>query len=617
MLPQPTAPIVTPGEVISGRYRIVRPLDRGGMGTVFLAQHVLLKREVAIKILHSELATDTDVVKRFMNEARAAGTLGHPNIVESTDMGFTDKGVPYIVFEFLEGTLLVDEIFRNAGIPIRRALRIANQIASALHAAHNAGIVHRDLKSENVFLVNSEHRPDIVKVIDFGISRFADAELDSSARGLVMGTPEFMAPEQILAPDQVDHRADIWALGVIFYEMLSSKRPFPLHGDPQDTLQAVVHEPAPPLDVPEAPPGLCEMILDKLLAKDPVDRYQSMKELQGAIEVFYNIVRPANSITPLSIPIPEGITLTTQPTGPGLVAAAQTPPSVATTSVVELPAHPKQPARWALLAGGLALCAVGIVVAIVGWSAPAPAPVQTDPAVSSAEALAADVHELATGIDAAIRGARGRADAIAHASALRGAIGGKDVAIREAAAHEPLLAAKPGEVIELFQESGGKLHPILHIPDAARPIAPSDEAAAQLDTDGTTLTVVVRAKVPKADGTTGGAVALSTRIDLDGARKKLGAHASAAALVGLAKPVSLAGGAVVGNAPTLPLAVGKDVKPQPLSVRASALAPQAMPAEPAPATASGPPVLAYLVGIAGLVLLVLYAVGLLRARREG
>src|SRR4051812_35792170 len=130
-----------PGDTVEGRYRIIRVLDEGGMGTIFLAEHVLIKRRVAIKILKPELAADAEVVERFMNEARAVGTLRHPNIVESTDMGFTRDGVPFIVFEYLEGSLLTEAIYQRAGgLPVRRALKIADQIASALHAAHNAGI---------------------------------------------------------------------------------------------------------------------------------------------------------------------------------------------------------------------------------------------------------------------------------------------------------------------------------------------------------------------------------------------------------------------------------------------------------------------------------------------
>src|SRR5690242_14544939 len=173
--------IVKPGEIVEGRYRILRLLGEGGMGSVFLAEHALIKRRVAIKILHPELAADADVIERFMNEARAAGTLGHPNIVESTDMGFTRDEVPYIVFEYLEGSLLVDEIYRSKGLRVPRAIRIAYQIASALQAAHNAYIVHRDLKSENIFLTFREDTSgDHVKVLDFGVSRFQEAEAESS-----------------------------------------------------------------------------------------------------------------------------------------------------------------------------------------------------------------------------------------------------------------------------------------------------------------------------------------------------------------------------------------------------------------------------------------------------
>src|SRR5215470_136747 len=161
-----------PGDVIDGRYRILRKLADGGMGTVFLATHMLIRRRVAIKLLHAELAPDQWMVRRFLNEAAAAGTLGHPHIVESTDMGFTGDGVPYIVFEYLEGCLLTEEIRRLERLPLRRALVIARQIASALDAAHNAHIAHLDLKSDNVFLTDRGEALDHAKLLDFGIARF-------------------------------------------------------------------------------------------------------------------------------------------------------------------------------------------------------------------------------------------------------------------------------------------------------------------------------------------------------------------------------------------------------------------------------------------------------------
>ena len=278
--------VVKTGDVVEGRYRIIKTLGEGGMGTVFLAEHALIKRRVAIKILHPELATDADVIERFMNEARAAGTLGHPNIVESTDMGFTHNHVPYIVFEYLEGALLTDEVYRVGGLPIRRAVWIAQQIASALHAAHNAGIVHRDLKSDNVFLTDRDDALDHVKVLDFGISRFLEAEDEQTRRGMIMGTPEFMAPEQITAPDSVDKRADIYALGVILYEMLTARRPFSNDEDPRALMQRIVNNAPPPMQRPEVPHAMAQMILEKMLAKDPDQRYQSMVDVEAALSSF-------------------------------------------------------------------------------------------------------------------------------------------------------------------------------------------------------------------------------------------------------------------------------------------------------------------------------------------
>src|SRR6478735_219490 len=145
------------------------------MGTVFLAEHWLIKRKVAMKVLHADLVGDATMIRRFMNEALAAGTLGHPNIIDATDMGFTKNDLPYIVFEYLEGTSLADEIRRVGRLPWRRAVRIATQIASALQAAHAAGIIHRDLKTDNIFLSTKQDVTDHVKVLDFGISRFLEA----------------------------------------------------------------------------------------------------------------------------------------------------------------------------------------------------------------------------------------------------------------------------------------------------------------------------------------------------------------------------------------------------------------------------------------------------------
>jgi serine/threonine protein kinase len=288
--------LVKVGEVVDGRYKILRPIADGGMGTVFLAEHWLIKRRVAMKILHAELASDAVMIRRFMNEALAAGTLGHPNIVESTDMGFTKGDVPYIVFEYLEGTVLADEIARRGRLPLHRALKIAYQIACALEAAHAAGIVHRDLKTDNIFLTKRPNDEDHVKVLDFGISRFLKASDRTGLGGNLLGTPEFMAPEQVITPDTVDHRADIYAIGIVLYEMLVGKVPFLLDG-PQlpgkldveaahRLLDRIINEPPPRLECDDAPAELGDMLAHKLLAKDRNDRFQTMKEVQAALASF-------------------------------------------------------------------------------------------------------------------------------------------------------------------------------------------------------------------------------------------------------------------------------------------------------------------------------------------
>jgi serine/threonine protein kinase len=291
--------LVKVGEVVEGRYKIIRPLADGGMGTVFLAEHWLIKRRVAMKILHAELVDDPTMVRRFMNEALAAGTLGHPNIVESTDMGFTKADVPYIVFEYLEGTVLADEIMRIGEMPVDRAIPIAFQIASALEAAHDAGIIHRDLKTDNIFLTHKQGQPDHVKVLDFGISRFLAASDKTAMGGNLLGTPEFMAPEQVLTPDAIDRRVDIYALGIVLYEMLTGTVPFPLPRrggefpsveEAHALLDRIINEKVPPIRRTDLPVGLAEMIEDKLLAKNPNRRYQSMKDVQPALEAFGRVL---------------------------------------------------------------------------------------------------------------------------------------------------------------------------------------------------------------------------------------------------------------------------------------------------------------------------------------
>ncbi|TMQ12851.1 MAG: AgmX/PglI C-terminal domain-containing protein, partial [Deltaproteobacteria bacterium] len=381
---------------------------QGGMGVVFLAEHTLIHRRVAVKILHPELATDADVVKRFMNEARAAGTLGHPNIVESTDMGFTSNRVPYIVFEYLEGTLLTDEIYRVGGLPVRRAVRIAQQITSALHAAHNARIVHRDLKSDNIFLAARDDTLDHVKVLDFGISRFLSTDVEQTRRSIVMGTPEFMAPEQISAPERVDLRADVYALGVILYEMLTARRPFSNDEDPRALLHRIVYSDPPPLQRPEVPRALEELVT-KLLAKSPDDRYQSMSDVgavlagvttQGATpqpRITRQVPTIGSDQPPTVASEPPGEPPREQPSKPPSEPPSEPPGGQSPASAVETPSPvshassraatllPRNPRHWlpvAIAGGGLAVGLLGLLFGLHGGGSvesAATAPIPAEP----------------------------------------------------------------------------------------------------------------------------------------------------------------------------------------------------------------------------------------------
>jgi TonB family protein len=266
---------------LEGRYRLVRRIAAGGMASVYVAEHTLIGRPVAIKILHQQYAEDAECVRRFLDEGRTVGTLGHPHIVESTDMGRTDSGAPFLVLELLEGRTLEQEIHQCGQLPIQRALRIAQQIVSALQAAHAKGIIHRDLKSGNIFLVNRTDG-DHVKVLDFGISKFMEGR-GHTQKGKLLGTPWFMAPEQINDPGSVDARCDVYSLGVIMYEMLAGEVPFADAPFPL-VFTKILHEEPPPIRArcPQVSPELAALVA-RALSKSPGQRMQSMEEFSRAL----------------------------------------------------------------------------------------------------------------------------------------------------------------------------------------------------------------------------------------------------------------------------------------------------------------------------------------------
>jgi eukaryotic-like serine/threonine-protein kinase len=271
------------GQVLAGRYRIVSLLGSGGMGSVYRAEHVHMQKSVAVKILHRHMTTNREVVARFEQEAVAAGRIEHPNVTAALDFGKLDDGSFYLALEYVEGKNLGDVLDLGAMAP-ERALWIARQIADGLAAAHAAGIVHRDLKPDNVLLVDRDGVTDLVKMLDFGIAKLHLAEGSGNRPltqiGTIFGTPQYMSPEQGQGRT-VDGRSDLYALGVILYEMLAGKLPF----DADDLIVLItrhVTEPPPPL--PEAVPAPVRALVAELLEKKPEARVQTAALLVARID---------------------------------------------------------------------------------------------------------------------------------------------------------------------------------------------------------------------------------------------------------------------------------------------------------------------------------------------
>ena len=274
------------GTILAGRYRIEELVGAGGMGAVYRAEHVHMRKAVAVKVLHREMTAFPEVVARFEREAVAGGRIEHPNVVAASDFGQLEDGSFYLVLEFVEGHSLAKLVGKTGPLSPLRALRIARQIVAALQAAHGAGIVHRDLKPENVMLIEKDEDPDFVKVLDFGIAKIKVEENTEqqvlTQIGTVFGTPEYMSPEQARG-ELVDARADLYTVGVILYEMLSGISPFK-----DDDLVVVLtrHLTAEPPPLPEdLDPMIVDLVL-LLLRKNRDERVQSASELIERIDVI-------------------------------------------------------------------------------------------------------------------------------------------------------------------------------------------------------------------------------------------------------------------------------------------------------------------------------------------
>ena len=379
-------------EGVLGSYRIIKMLGQGGMGAVYLAEHTLLGRRAAIKVLQPALSANQDIVQRFFNEARAATAIADPGIVQIFDFGYDATGSAYIVMEFLEGEALDARISRFGRLAPPDALRILRQVSSSLHAAHSRGIIHRDLKPENIFLVVDREVAggERAKLLDFGIAKLTGdvGQGSKTSTQAIMGTPMYMSPEQCRGAGYVDLRADLYSLGCVLFTMLVGRPPFEAEGV-GELIAMHLREPAPPPSrfVPTTPPAVDALVL-RCLAKSPDERYASAADLATAIDALLTsgaagptgpqpIVGGAGS---LSAPSLSATTLS------GSAAA------IPAAGTVTGGAGSKRGPVVAI--GAIAAVAIAVVVAVVASSgsggaptaAPASAPAATVPAATGSAA---------------------------------------------------------------------------------------------------------------------------------------------------------------------------------------------------------------------------------------
>jgi serine/threonine protein kinase len=288
-----------------GQYRIVKKLGAGGMGAVYLGEHILLGRRAAIKTLLPALSKNREIAERFFNEARATSAISDPGVVQIFDFGYHVDGTAYIVLELLEGESLAGRIDRMGQLLVGESLRIARQVAASLSVAHEHGIVHRDLKPDNIFLIHDgeTHSGERTKILDFGICMLKKDDVRITGSGVMVGTPVYMSPEQCRGNSvDIDHRSDIYALGCVLFHMLTGRAPFE-HDAPGDFIVSHMQK-EPPLASSLVPalPAMVDDILMRCLAKSPADRFQTMGDLQTALGTALDRISAPGIATTLARP---------------------------------------------------------------------------------------------------------------------------------------------------------------------------------------------------------------------------------------------------------------------------------------------------------------------------
>jgi serine/threonine-protein kinase len=383
------------GSVIADRYHIEKKLGEGGMGAVYLGEHVKMGRKSAIKVMAQSMASDPEAIARFNREAANAARINHPNVCAIYDFGETREGIIYLAMEFIEGDSLNTLLKSQTALAPRRAAAILKQAADALQAAHDLGIVHRDLKPDNIMLARGRAGSEVVKVVDFGIAKAMGGEEGQKVTktGLVVGTPEYMSPEQ-LSGDVLDGRSDIYSLGLVFFRMLTGRLPFEADSAQETMIKRLTDE---PMRLSEALPGVefparLQEVMDKVLQRMPSHRYASAS--QFAHDVESAIAGMAESAPAVDT---EGATQlisaqgATAPLAKTEVAGAsprgpRTPTTPAPAPTVQAPTAGKRPV--ALIAASLvAVAAVGGTAAVMWKGKSAEPPIVEETAGGAAPVM--------------------------------------------------------------------------------------------------------------------------------------------------------------------------------------------------------------------------------------
>ena len=379
-----------------GNYKVTARIGEGGMGTVYLAEHTLLGRRAAVKVLLPQLSNHRDTVARFFNEARAATAIRHPSIVEIFDFGYLPSGSGYLVMEFLDGETLAARRARLGRFEPMRALALVRQIAGALAAAHDRGIVHRDLKPDNLFVVADPEVPggERIKVLDFGIAKLVGNPVDASRTqtGMVLGTPTYIAPEQCRGSGDVDARADLYALGCVCYELVCGHPPFVVDGAGELIAHHLYFEPQSPRSLQPAIPEAVDKLILWLLRKQPSARPQSARELVEAIDRLGAAAAAVVSLpgAPAAAPSrPTPVPAPRAPTPPGAsspaLPAQSTTLSAATGMTAPRAGSPRP--RWLIPAVAAVTATAGIAIVLVASGSRGPtvsAPKLVEPAATPA-----------------------------------------------------------------------------------------------------------------------------------------------------------------------------------------------------------------------------------------